>query len=132
MPSGLTGLPAPPSLPLLKGRKTEALPARAVQKWTSSSSCGEVDCAAPLPEQVLRGQPGGLVLLNGVLEGLAGEPVLQLNSGDGQAVNEQRDVYGALLDVVAVPELSGYREPVLQVALFGQGIARGECAVETR
>ena len=47
---------------------------------------------------------------------------LQLEGGDGQAVDEERQVKGTLLLVVAVPELSGDGEPVLGVALLSDGV----------
>jgi hypothetical protein len=46
------------------------------------------DAAAEL-EQPLARVAVALVLLDGVLDGLLGEAVLQLEGGDGQAVDEQ-------------------------------------------
>ena len=70
------------------------------------------------------------VLLDGVVDRLLGEVVLQREGGDGQAVDEQRQVEGALAFVVAVAELAGDREAVLSVTCLGVGIAGRRCAVE--
>lgn len=53
---------------------------------------GEVnDAAAELEERLAR-VTVALVLLDGVVDGLLGERVLQLEGGDGQAVDEQDQV----------------------------------------
>ena len=49
------------------------------------------------------GAARGSVLLHGVGDGLAGEPVLELHGGDGEAVHEEADVQGQLLAGGAVP-----------------------------
>jgi hypothetical protein len=52
------------------------------------------------------------VLLDGVLDGLLGEVVLQLEGGDRQAVDEEAQIEGELRVVAAVAKLPGDREPV--------------------
>ena len=49
----------------------------------------EVNGAPAQPEEVLLWTSGCFVLLHGVDDGLAGEPVLELHCGDGKAVHEQ-------------------------------------------
>ena len=91
---------------------------------------GEVDGAPAQPEEVLLRTSGRFVLLHGVGDCLACEPVLQLHRDDWQAVHEQGDVQGQLLVAGAVPELPGDGEPVLPVAIFSLGVARGGSPIE--
>ena len=60
-----------------------------------------------------------LILLNRVLNGLLGQAVLQLESGDRQPVDEQAQVEGALRLVPAVAELSCDAEAVRVITLAG-------------
>ena len=72
-------------------------------------------CEAPaMGEKGLAGVSVGLVLPDCVLDGLAGERVLELGREDGQAVQEQHQVE-TLLVPGAVPYLSGHREEVRSV-----------------
>ena len=49
----------------------------------------EVRHAAPEPEEALAGAAVPLVLPDGVVEGLLGEAVLELEGEDGEAVDEE-------------------------------------------
>ena len=49
---------------------------------------GEVEQAAAKLEEFLTGVPVALVLLDGIIHRLFGQAVLQLECGDGQAVDE--------------------------------------------
>ena len=91
---------------------------------------GEVDDAAAELEEPLAGVAVAPVLLHGVIDGLLGEAVLQLEGGDRQAVDEQAEVEGAARLVHAVGELAGDREAVLGVQRLGSGVARRRRAVE--
>ena len=91
---------------------------------------GEVRHAPAEREQRLARVSVALVLLDGVLDGLFGQAVLQLERGDRQAVDEERKVQGALGLGEAVAELPRDRETVLAVALSGEGIAGRRRAVE--
>ena len=81
-------------------------------------------------EQVLSLVAGGAVLLDCIVNGLLGEVVLEFEGGDGQTVDEECQVEGTLFLVVAVPQLTGYGEPVLGVAGFGVGVSRRGSSVE--
>ena len=70
------------------------------------------------------------VLLDGILDRLFGEAVLQLESGDRQAVDEQAQVESAVHLVAAVGELARDREAVLRVPYLGPGVAFRCRAVE--
>ena len=70
------------------------------------------------------------VLLDRILDRLLGEAVLQLEGGDGQAVDEQAQVERAARLVHAVGELTRDREAVLGVQSLGLGVARRRRAVE--
>ena len=63
-----------------------------MQNRTSLVVHGEMDHAAAELEQQLARVAVALVLLDGVLDGLLGEAVLQLERGDRQAVDEQAEV----------------------------------------
>ena len=78
---------------------------------------GEVDHAAAELEQHLPRVAVALVLLDGVLDRLLGQAVLQLEGGDRQAVDEQREVERQLRLVAAVAELPGDAEAVAREAL---------------
>ena len=73
---------------------------------------GEVDEAAPLAEQRLARVAVLLILLDGVFDVLVGEAVLQLEGGDGQAVDADGEVEGAAALVLAVAQLAGDAEAV--------------------
>ena len=81
-PLGLGGLPAPSFQPWLNGRNHEALPSGRVQKRTSLVIHGEVHDAAAELEEPLARVAVALVLLDGVLDRLLGQAVLQLEGGD--------------------------------------------------
>src|SRR2546422_1045886 len=70
------------------------------------------------------------VLLDGIIDRLLGEAVLQLEGGDGQAVDEQAKVERELRLVAAVAELAGDAEAVGGVTLLGLHVARRRRAVE--
>ena len=126
-PSGFGGLPAPSFQPLLKGRNQDALP---LQVRAEAHLCvvhGEVDDAAAELEQQLPRVAVALVLLDGVLDGLLGQAVLQLERGDRQAVDEQAQVEGELRLVAAVAQLARDAEAVAAkrssaLALPGDGV----------
>ena len=109
-PLGLGGLPAPSFQPLLNGRNHEALPFRCVQKRTSLVVHGEVDHAAAELEQQLARVAVALVLLDGVLDGLLGQAVLELERRDRQAVDEERQIERMRRLVAAVAKLAGDAE----------------------
>ena len=73
---------------------------------------GEVHDAAAELEELLARVAVALVLLDGVLDRLLGEAVLQLEGGDRQAVDEQAQVERALRLVAAVAELARDAEAV--------------------
>ena len=82
--------------------------------------------AAELKEQLAR-VAVALVLLHRVFHGLLGEAVLQLESGDGQAIDEQGKVEGELGLVLAVAQLSSDAEDIgakrpTALALPGEGV----------
>lgn len=85
----------------------------------------EVHHAAAKLEQPLARVAVVLVLLDGVLDGLLGEAVLQLEGSDGQPVDEQAEVQRAARLVHAVGELARDRKTVLRVQRRGPGVARG-------
>ncbi len=91
-PSGFGGLPAPSFQPLLNGRNHESLPVSCVQNLHLLVVHGEVHQAAAELEEQLARVAVALVLLDGVLDRLLGEAVLQLEGGDRQAVDEERQI----------------------------------------
>ena len=91
---------------------------------------GEVDHAAAELEEQLAWVAVALVLLDGILDRLLGQAVLQLEGGDRQAVDEQPEVERQLRLVAAVAELPGDAEAVGCVALLRGDVARGRRAVE--
>ena len=90
----------------------------------------EVHHAAAELEQLLARVAVALVLLDRVLDRLLGQAVLQLEGGDGQAVDEEAQVERELRLVAAVAQLAGDAEAVRGVALRGLGVARRRRAVE--
>ena len=124
------GLPAPSFQPWLKGRNQERLALQVRAEAHLVVVHGEVhDAAAELEEQLAR-VAVALVLLDGVLDRLLGQAVLQLEGGDRQAVDEQAEVERELRLVAAVAELAGDAEAVRRVALGGLGVAGRGRAVE--
>ena len=87
------------------------------------------DAAAEL-EQPLPRVAVALVLLNGVLDRLLGQAVLQLEGGDRQAVDEQAEVERELRLVAAVAELPGDAEAVVREELGRLRVAGRRRAVE--
>ena len=91
---------------------------------------GEVHHAAAELEELLARVAVALVLLDGVLDRLLGQAVLQLEGGDRQAVDEEAQVERELRLVAAVAELARDAEAVGGVALLGLRVARRWRAVE--
>ena len=91
---------------------------------------GEVGDAAARLEQLLARVAVALVLLDGVVDRLLGEAVLQLEGEDRQAVDEQADVEGPLGLVAAVAQLAGDGEAVLPEALLRLRVVGRGGAVE--
>jgi len=77
------------------------------------------DAAAELEQQLL-GIAVALVLLDRVLDRLLGQAILQLEGGDGQAIDEQR--------ILGIVQLPGDAEHVGGEQLFGLGVAGGRRA----
>ena len=115
---------------LVERQEPRALPLRWVQNRTSLVVDREVDDAAAELEQLLARVAVALVLLDGVVDGLLGEAVLELEGGDRQAVDEQAQVEGELGLVAAVAELAGDAEAVGGVPLRGCGLPGDGRAVE--
>ena len=80
------------------------------------------DAAAELKEP-LAWLPVTLVLLHRIGHGLLGQAVLQLEGGDGQAVDEEAQVEGQGVPIAAVAQLPGDAEAVLRITLAGDCIA---------
>ena len=76
----------------------------------------EVRHAATEPEERLARAPVLLVLPDGIVDGLLGEAVLELEGEDRKAVDEQPDVQRALRVVPAVAKLARHGEAVLPKA----------------
>ena len=88
---------------------------------------GEVDDAAAELKQALARVAVALVLLHSIVDGLLGEVVLELEGGDGQAVDEQAHVERELRLIAAVAQLSRDAEAVLAkrstaAGLSGEGV----------
>ena len=81
-------------------------------------------------EQLLARIAVPLVLLNGVIDSLLGQAVLQLECKHRQAVDEQHDVQRPLRLVAAVVELPGDGEAVLFESLLRFLVAGRRRAVE--
>ena len=92
MPSGFGGLPAPSFQPLLKGRNQDALPLSCGTHAHLVVVNGEMHHAAAELEELFARVAVAAVLLDGVLDGLLGQAVLELKSGNGQAVDEQAQI----------------------------------------
>ena len=90
---------------------------------------GEVDKASAELEKPLTRVAVALVLLDGVVDGLLGQAVLQLERGDGQAVHEQAEVEGELGVVLAEAELACHAEAVIAIQDFSPVVARRRRAV---
>ena len=91
---------------------------------------GEVDEAAAELEEQLARVAVPTVLLDGVVDGLLREAVLQLEGGDREPVDEEAEVEGTRGVVGAVAELPGDAEDVAGVLLGRAGIAWRGRAVE--
>ena len=91
---------------------------------------GEVGEAAALGEEGLARVAVAAVLLDGVLDGLFGEAVFELEGGGGQAVDEEAEVERELAVVVAVAQLAGDGEAVVAVAELRLLVAGRGRAVE--
>ena len=90
----------------------------------------EVDDAAAELKEPLAWLAVALVLLHGIGHGLLGQAVLQLEGGDGQAVDEEAQVEGQGVPIAAVAQLPGDAETVMRVTLGGDRIAGRRRAVE--
>ena len=90
----------------------------------------EVDGAPAVPEEVFPRVSGVAILLYRVRGGLLGEAVFELHRRNGEAVDEDGQVQGQLLVVVAVAQLAGYGEPVEPVEFCSLGVPRGRRPVE--
>ena len=90
---------------------------------------GEVGQATAAFEEPLPGVAVPPVLLDSIFNRLLRQAVLQLEGGDGQTVDEQAQVEGELRVVVAVPELPGHAEAVLQIQGRGLLVSRRRRAV---
>ena len=91
---------------------------------------GEVGQAAAQLKELLTGVSVALVLLDGIIHRLLRQAVLQLEGGDGQAVDEQAQVQGKLGLIPAVVELPRHAEAVLLVLDPGLLVPRRRRAVE--
>ncbi len=90
----------------------------------------EVRHAAPELEQLLARITVAHVLLHRARNGLLGEAVLQLEGGQRQAVDEQRQVQRQLRLVAAVAELAGDAEAIGGIPLRRPSVAGRGAAVE--
>ena len=90
----------------------------------------EVHHAAAELKQQLLGIPVALVLLHRIIHGLFGQPVLELEGGHRQAVDEEAQVQGELGLVLAVAQLPGDAEDVGRKAFLGLDVAGRGRAVE--
>ncbi len=92
---------------------------------------GEVHHAAAELEEQFLGVAVALVLLHGILHRLLGEAVLQLEGGDGQAVEEEAEVQRELGVVRAEMQLAGDAEAVVGILLLRGLVAqRGRGVVQ--
>ena len=125
------GLPAPRCQPRLKGRNHDAFPLEVRAEVDLVLVDREVRHAAPELEEGLARVAVPLVLQDGVVEGLLGEAVLELEGEDGEPVDEEPDVQRALSVVPAVAKLAGDAELVLAEApLGGLVLGRGRAVEE--
>jgi len=91
---------------------------------------GEMDGAAAGLEEGLFGGAVALVLADGVIDGLLGEVVFELEGSDGETVDEQGEIEGELRLVDGVAELAGDGEAVRLVIGEGAVVPGGGRAVE--
>ena len=89
----------------------------------------KVSDATPELEQRLPRVTISLVLLDRILDRLLREVVLQLEGGDGQAVDERAQIERELRLVTAVAKLAGDTEAVVLVLLLGLVVAWRGCSV---
>jgi ABC-type Fe2+-enterobactin transport system substrate-binding protein len=87
------------------------------------------EAAAELKEQ-LAGVAVSLVLLDGVVDRLLREIVLQLERADGKAVDEEGQIEGEARLVLGVAKLTDDAEDIGGVPLDSGRIARGRSPVE--
>jgi hypothetical protein len=83
----------------------------------------KVHHAAAELEEFLARVAIALKLLNRVLDRLLGQAVLQLEGGDGQAIDAESEIERALGFVTAVTKLTGDAEPICGVKLGGLDVA---------
>ena len=100
---------------LVEGQEPRRLPLEVRTELHLVVIHGEMSEASAKLEEPLSRVAVTLVLLNGVVDCLLGEAVLQFEGGDRQAVDEQAQVQGKLCVVVAITELPGDAEAVLPV-----------------
>ena len=109
-PSGFGGLPSPRSWPRLNGRNRVACPVQPGRHRDRVGVDREVHERPPAERDVLR-VPVRAVLLDRVLDVLAGQVVLQLRRRDRDAVDEQAQVE-RLVRLGIERQLAGDRQPV--------------------
>ena len=119
--------PVVPSLVEGQEPRCLALEARAEPHFVVVN--GEVGQAAAKLEELLSGVAIALVLLDGVAHCLLGQAVLQLERGDGQAVDKQAQVQGELGLVQAVAELPRNAEAILPIQDLSPFVSRRRRAV---
>src|ERR1035441_7967360 len=81
-------------------------------------------------EQQLSWITVALVLLNGVLNRLFCELVLQLEGGDGESIDENAEIERQLRLVLAIPELASDTEDVCSKLLNRLGVPGGRATVK--
>src|SRR5665647_2439896 len=91
---------------------------------------GEVRHAPPEPEDELAGVTVSLVLLHGLVDGLFGNVVLELEGRHRQPVDEDREIEGQGSCAGAEVQLTGDREAVECEELAGPDVARRRRRVE--
>ena len=121
--AGVRGVPCAVVPPLVEGEKPRGLALKVRAHPDLLVVHGEMHEAASELEEQLPGVAVPLVLLDGVVEGLLGQAVLQLESGHRQAVDKQAEVQGELALVPAVLELARRAEDVGPVEDLGFGVA---------
>jgi len=86
---------------------------------------------APLElKEEFTGVPVTLVLPDGIVVGLFGESVLELERDNRQAIDEEAEVEGQPGLVLAVLELPGYREDIFQPEFLGPCVSRRGSTIE--
>ena len=93
---------------------------------------GEVRDTAPQLEELLPRIAVAAVLLDGVVDCLLGQAVLDLEGEDRQAVDEEAEIEGQRGLVAAIAELSGDAEAVGAETLLGRGVSGARGAAEER